>query len=166
MTNEGRVWRFQDDISTDAIQPSRYMHLRSNLDELATHVFEDINPGFAGSVRPGDFVVAGKNFGMGSSREHAPLLLKLLGVRAVIARSFARIFYRNAINLGLAAVMCDTAAIGEGEHLNLDLAEGSVRIVESGVLIPVQPMPQVMLNILADGGIVAHLQKHGGQVQV
>lgn len=166
MDGTGRVWRFGDDVSTDAIQPSRYMHLRSNLDELATHVFEDVDPRFAGAVAPGDVVVGGKNFGMGSSREHAPLLLKMLGVQAVIARSFARIFYRNAINLGLAAIMCDTAGIEDGQHLDLDIGAGRVRVRETDSVIAIQPMPPVMLRILADGGIVAHLRKHGGKLEV
>lgn len=166
MSVPGRVWRFGDDISTDAIQPSRFMHLRGDMDALATHVFEDVQPEFAGGVRPGDVVVAGKNFGMGSSREHAPMLLKLLGVKSVLARSFARIFYRNAINLGLAAIMCDTSAIEDGQHLDVDLGGGRVYLVESDTTIAIQPMPPVMLNILADGGIVAHLKKHGGKLQV
>ncbi|MBI2857390.1 MAG: 3-isopropylmalate dehydratase, partial [Chloroflexi bacterium] len=97
----GKAFKFGDDISTDLIVPGRLAHLRSNLPELARHVLEDADPGFAGKVRPGDFIVAGKNFGLGSSREHAPLVIKMAGVSAVLARSAARIFFRNAINQGL-----------------------------------------------------------------
>ena len=97
----GRAFKFGDDISTDHIIPGRYAHLRSNLPELAAHVMEDADPTFAGKVKPGDFIVAGSNFGLGSSREHAPLVIKMAGVSAVLAKSVARIFFRNAINLGL-----------------------------------------------------------------
>jgi len=105
MVFKGRVWKFGDNISTDHIIPGRFYHLRSNLDELKKHVFEDIYPGFYKKVRKGDIIVGGKNFGLGSSREHAPLVIKMAGINAVIAKSFARIFYRNAINVGLAAII-------------------------------------------------------------
>jgi len=111
----GRVFRFGNDISTDLITAGRYMHLRKNLPELAKHALEDADPAFVQRVQPGDFVVAGTNFGMGSSREHAPLVLKLNGVAAVLAKSCARIFFRNAINIGLPVLICDTDRIGAGD---------------------------------------------------
>src|SRR3972149_4674956 len=115
----GKAHKFGDDISTDLIVPGRLAHLRSNLPELAKHVLEDADPAFAGRVKPGDFVVAGKNFGMGSSREHAPLVIKMAGVSAVLARSVARIFFRNAINQGLPILVCDTSRISNGDELEV-----------------------------------------------
>src|SRR5579875_998516 len=120
----GRAWKFKDNISTDEITPGRYMSLRSNLPELAKHTLEDARKEFVLNVKPGDFVVAAKNFGMGSSREHAPIVIKMCGVRAVLAQSFARIFYRNAINIGLPAIICDTSKIDEGDELELHLSKG------------------------------------------
>lgn len=162
----GRVWLLGDDVSTDLIQPSRYMHLRSNLEELAKHVLEDVRPEFSSEVRQGDIVVAGKNFGMGSSREHAPLLLVQLGVSAVVARSFARIFYRNAINLGLPAVTCDTSRLLDGDRLEVDLERGTVGVSVRGIELTAQPLPRVMLNILEDGGVVRHMKKNGGRLRI
>src|SRR3990172_340747 len=119
---KGKAWKFGDNISTDHIAPGRLFHLRSNLPELAKHVLEDARPEFASQVKPGDFVVAGKNFGQGSSREHAAAIIKLAGVSAVIAKSFARIFFRNCINVGLPVVIADTDGIDEGDELEVDLA--------------------------------------------
>src|SRR5271157_4633648 len=115
----GRAWKFGDNVTTDEICPGRFMSLRSNLPELAKHALEDVRKDFASSVKEGDFVVASRNFGMGSSREHAPVVIKMVGTRAVLAQSFARIFYRNAINIGLPAIVCDTSKIDEGDELNL-----------------------------------------------
>ena len=111
----GRAFKFGDNISTDHIQPGRYNYLRSNLPELAKHVLEDADPTFASRVQPGDFVVGGNNFGLGSSREHAPIIIKMSGVNAVLAKSVARIFFRNAINVGLPILMCDTDSIDDGD---------------------------------------------------
>ena len=113
---KGRAFKFGDDISTDLIAPGRYAHLKSNEPELAKHVLEDADPTFASRVKPGDFVVAGENFGLGSSREWAPLIIKVAGVSAVLAKSVARIFFRNAINQGLPILICDTDAIGDGDQ--------------------------------------------------
>ena len=157
----GRAHVFGDDVSTDLIAPGRLFHLRSNLPELAKHVLEDADPEFPAKVRPGDFVVGGTNFGCGSSREHAPTIIKLAGVEAVLARSFARIFYRNAINVGLAAVTCDTSRIRAGDELGLDLAAGRVADRTQGFELAFAPLPAAMRAILADGGLVAHLEKHG-----
>lgn len=158
----GKAHKFGDDISTDLIAPGRLLHLRSNLPELAKHVLEDADPDFAKNVKQGDFVVAGNNFGLGSSREHAPTIIKLAGVRAVIAKSFARIFYRNAINIGLPAVMCDTDKIDSGDELELYLDKGILKNVTKGINLNFSPMPVAMMTILNDGGLVAHIKKHGG----
>jgi len=111
----GRAFKFGDNLSTDLIVPGRYYHLRSNLAELAKHTLEDADPTFSSRVKPGDFVVGGSNFGLGSSREHAPIVIKLSGIKAVLARSFARIFFMNAINVGLPAIVCDTGMIDDGD---------------------------------------------------
>jgi len=116
-----KAFKFGDDISTDHIAPGRLFHLRSNLEEFAKHVLEDADVNFANSMKKGDFVVAGNNFGLGSSREHAPQIIKIAGVQAVLAKSFARIFYRNAINIGLLAIECDTDLIAAADELELDL---------------------------------------------
>lgn len=161
MVLKGKTWKFGDDISTDLICPGRYFHLRSNLPELATHVLEDADPEFAKKMVKGDFVVAGANFGLGSSREHAPTIIKLAGVSAVLAKSFARIFYRNAINVGLPLVECDTDQIQNGDELEVDLALGVVRNKTRGVELKAHPLPKAMINILNDGGLLPHLEKHG-----
>ena len=158
---KGRAWKFGDGISTDHIAPGRLFHLRSNLPELAKHVLEDARAEFAGKVAQGDFVVAGSNFGQGSSREHAPTIIKLAGVGAVLAKSFARIFFRNGINIGLPLIQCDTDQIADGDELELDLAAGEVRNLTSGVTLRFIPLPSVMQNILEEGGLVAHILKHG-----
>lgn len=158
----GKVWKFGDDISTDHIAPGRLFHLRTNLPELAKHVLEDADPEFAGKMSPGDFVVAGRNFGLGSSREHAPRIIKLAGVNAVLAKSFARIFFRNAINVGLPVLVCDTDQIDTGDELEIDLASGIVKDLTKNIELTFQPLPPAMVRILADGGIIEHFKKHGG----
>jgi 3-isopropylmalate/(R)-2-methylmalate dehydratase small subunit len=161
MQFKGRVFKFGDDISTDHIAPGRLFHLRSNLPELAKHVLEDADPTFASRVQAGDFVVGGRNFGLGSSREHAPTIIKLAGVSAVLAKSFARIFYRNAINVGLPVLICDTDRIGEGDELEVDLEQGYIKDLTNGEELKFEPLPPVMIKILNDGGLVSHIQKHG-----
>jgi len=151
-----------DSISTDVIAPGRLFHLRSNLPELAKHLLEDVEPDFVRKVAPGDFLVAGRNFGLGSSREHAPTIVKLAGVAAVLAKSFARIFFRNAINLGLPVLECDTSSVQEGDQLELNLEAGTVRNLTRGSTMTFPPLPAVMRRILADGGLAAHVKKHGG----
>ena len=157
----GKTWKFGDDISTDLIAPGRYYHLRSNLPELAKHVLEDADPDFASNMNPGDFVVGGRNFGLGSSREHAPVIIKLAGASAVMAKTFARIFYRNAINIGLPAIECDTDKIAQGDELEVDLESGKIINKTQGIEIPFAPLPSVMTTILQDGGLAAHIAKHG-----
>jgi 3-isopropylmalate/(R)-2-methylmalate dehydratase small subunit len=158
----GSAWMFGDDISTDHIAPGRLFHLRTDLPELARHVMEDADPGFAAAMSPGDFIVAGRNFGLGSSREHAPRIIKLAGVGAVLAHSFARIFFRNAVNVGLPALQCDTSAIEGGDDLEVDLGAGEVRDLTKGLVVRCAPLPPVMVTILEDGGLVEHIKKHGG----
>jgi 3-isopropylmalate/(R)-2-methylmalate dehydratase small subunit len=158
---KGKTWKFGENISTDLIAPGRYFHLRENLPELAKHMLEDARSEFAGKVRKGDFVVAGKNFGLGSSREHAAQIIKLAGVSAILAKSFARIFYRNAINLGLPALECDTDQIEEGDELELKLEEGVIRNLTKRTEIKTVPMPEVMLLILREGGLLPYIKKHG-----
>ena len=162
MELKGKAWKFGDDISTDHIAPGRLFHLRSNLPEMAKHVLEDADPAFASSMQKGDFVVAGKNFGLGSSREHAPTIIKLAGVNAVLAKSFARIFFRNAINIGLLLVECDTDKINAGDELAVDVKAGVVHNLTQKIDIPVTPLQDVMIKILNEGGLMAHIKKHGG----
>ncbi len=157
----GKAWKFGDDISTDHITPGRYYHLRSNMPELAKHVMEDADPEFPKKMESGDFIVAGKNFGMGSSREHAPLAIKIAGVSAVIAKSFARIFYRNAINVGLPVLMADTDMIDAGDELEVDLSSGIIRNLTKGVEIKSKPLPEIMIGILNEGGLVEYVRKRG-----
>jgi 3-isopropylmalate/(R)-2-methylmalate dehydratase small subunit len=158
----GSAWKFGDNISTDLICPGRYFHLRSNLPELAKHVLEDADPDFAEKMKEGDFVVGGSNFGLGSSREHAPTIIKLAGVSAVLAKSFARIFYRNAINVGLPLLECDTDKIDEGDELEIELSEGVIKDKAKGIELKAPPLPKAMINILNDGGLVSHIAKHKG----
>lgn len=157
----GRAFKFGDDISTDHIIPGRYAHLRSNLPVLAAHVMEDADPSFAGKVKPGDFIVAGGNFGLGSSREHAPLVIKMAGVSAVLAKSVARIFFRNAINLGLPILLCDTDKIADGDQLEVDLTNGTIKDLNNGESLTSGRIPQAMLDILNDGGLLPYISKHG-----
>jgi len=161
MKLSGSARKFGDNISTDLIAPGRLSHLRSNLPEFAKHVLEDADPEFPSKVKVGDFVVGGSNFGLGSSREHAPTIIKMSGVSAVIAKSFARIFYRNCINVGLPAIIIDTDNIGDGNELELDLDAGKLSDKTTGKDYSFPPLPKVMQVILSDGGLVEHIKKHG-----
>ena len=157
----GKAFKFGDNISTDHIAPGRLYHLRSNLPEFAKHVLEDADETFASKMKPGDFVVAGHNFGLGSSREHAPLIMKMAGVGAVIAKSFARIFYRNAINIGLLAIECDTDSIDAGDELEINIKKGIIKNLTNGTITQIEPIPPVMIKLLNDGGLVEHIKKNG-----
>ncbi|MFQ5894406.1 MAG: 3-isopropylmalate dehydratase [Nitrospinota bacterium] len=157
----GRAHVFGDDVNTDYIIAARHRDKALNPKEFAKHAMEDLDPGFSQRVRPGDFVVAGRNFGSGSSREWAPRVLKELQVGGVIARGFARIFFRNAINAGLPAVEADTSGIRPGDELELDLEAGKLLNKSQGRELSVAPLPPVMIRILADGGLVEHFKKHG-----
>lgn len=158
----GRVFKFGNDISTDHIVPGRFTYLRSNLPELAKHVLEDADPTFSQRVREGDFVAAGNNFGLGSSREFAPIVIKMAGVRAVLAKSVARIFFRNAINLGLPVLMCDTDRINDGDELEVDLRASRVSDLTNGVQIGFRELPEVMIRILNEGGLIPYVKKFKG----
>ena len=157
----GRAFKFGDSISTDHIIPGRFAHLRSNLPELAKHVLEDADPTFVSRVKEGDFIVTGSNFGLGSSREHAPMVIKMAGVKAILAKSVARIFFRNAINLGLPVLICDTDMINDGDELEIDLGAGTIRDITSGDRFTSGKIPEVMLHILGEGGLIPYIQKYG-----
>jgi len=156
----GKAFKFGDNISTDHIVPGRLLHLRSNLTELAKHTLEDADPTFVKRVNKGDFIVAGKNFGLGSSREHAPLIIKMSGVSAVLAKSVARIFFRNAINVGLPVLICDTDNIDDGDKLEVDLKKGEIADLTNKTKLYVNPMPDIMLRILEEGGLILYIKKH------
>ena len=157
----GKAFKFGDDISTDLIIAGKYAHLRSDLPELAKHAMEDANPDFIKQVKPGDFIVGGSNFGLGSSREHAPLVIKMAGVSAVLAKSFARIFFRNAINQGLPALICDTDKISQGDTLEISLEEGIISNVSKNETYHFTRIPQTMLSILNEGGLIPYINKYG-----
>jgi 3-isopropylmalate/(R)-2-methylmalate dehydratase small subunit len=153
----GRAFVFGDNIDTDLLAPGHLMKLSPT--ELAQHCLEAIDPEFAKTVTKGDFVVGGQNFGLGSSREQAAVSLKILGVGAVIAPSFARIFYRNALNLGLPALFCDQAAqIQQGDRLRIDALAGTIENITRGELLACRPIPSHLLDIVTSGGLMAHLQ--------
>jgi len=157
---KGKAFKFGDNISTDHIVPGRLAHLRSNLPELAKHVLEDADPTFASRVKEGDFVVGGNNFGLGSSREHAPLVIKMAGVSAVLAKSVARIFFRNAINRGLPVLICDTDKIDDGDELEVDLKEGIITDTTNGNRLTFNKIPAAMLSILDEGGLMPYIKKN------
>lgn len=157
---KGKAIKLGDNISTDDIIPGRFAHLRSNLPELAKHVLEDAAPEFASKVRSGDFLVAGKNFGLGSSREHAPVVIKMSGVGAILAKSAARIFFRNAINQGLPVLLCDADKIGDSDELEIDLTAGIIANLTSGITFSCNKMPPIMSAILKEGGLIPYIQKH------
>ena len=158
---KGKAFKFGDSISTDHIIPGRFAHLRSNLPELAKHALEDADPTFVTRVKAGDFIVAGNNFGLGSSREHAPLVIKMAGVSAILAKSVARIFFRNAINLGLPVLICDTDGISDGDELEIDLGAGTIKDLTNGRQLTSGRIPEVMLHILDEGGLIPYIQKYG-----
>jgi 3-isopropylmalate/(R)-2-methylmalate dehydratase small subunit len=157
----GRAFKFGDGISTDHIIPGKYAYLRSNLPELAKHVMEDADPTFAARVKAGDFIVGGNNFGLGSSREHAPLVIKMAGVKAILAKSVARIFFRNAINLGLPVLICNTDEIADSDILEIDLKAGLIRDKTNNKSLTFGKIPEVMLHILDEGGLLPYIEKHG-----
>lgn len=151
-----------NDINTDYVISGRYKFKIQDPNELAKHVMEDLDPEFYGRVIKGDILVAGSNFGCGSSREQAPMAIKYANISAVLAKSFARIFYRNCFNLGLLAIECDTDGIAEGDELEIDLDNGLIRNKTKGKEIKIAPLPKTMQTLLADGGLVEHFKKHGG----
>ncbi|HUT19882.1 MAG TPA: 3-isopropylmalate dehydratase small subunit [Anaerolineae bacterium] len=153
----GRAWKYGDNVDTDAVIPARYLNV-STPEALAEHCMEDIDASFAQKVRAGDIVVAGANFGCGSSREHAPLALKGAGVSCVIASSFARIFYRNAINIGLPILECREAASASetGHMLEVDLEQGTVTNLDTGQTFEAEPYPPFLMGIIEAGGLIPY----------
>ena len=162
MRIEGKAIKLGDDINTDTIISGRYKFSITDMKELAKHIMEDSDPEFPKKIIPGrSIMAAGKNFGMGSSREQAPLVIKEAGIAAVMAKTFARIFYRNAFNIGLPLIEVDTDRIAENDALDIDLDNGVVRNVTQNIELRVKPFPKFMQELLREGGIVNYLKKHG-----
>lgn len=157
-----RLMKVQDNVNTDYIISGRYKFRIRDPKELAKHVFEDIEESFCRRVKKGDFLVAGENFGCGSSREQAPLALKAVGLKAVIAKSFARIFYRNALNVGLYLLECNTNYIDDGDELELDMDRNILKNKSKGLNVNFKAVPPLAKKILAEGGIVQYFKKHKG----
>ena len=160
MKVQGRVFKYGNDVDTDVIIPARYLNTTSET-ELAGHCMEDIDPDFIKKVKAGDIIVAGDNFGCGSSREHAPIAIKASGVSLVIANSFARIVYRNSINIGLPILECPEAVkeISAGDIVSCDLGEGIIKNETTGKTFTAEPFPPFIQEIIADGGLIKHLTK-------
>jgi 3-isopropylmalate/(R)-2-methylmalate dehydratase small subunit len=159
MDLKGKAHKFGDDINTDYIMSSRHRSQTLDYTQLAKHLMEDIRPGFYANVQPGDFIVAGKNFGCGSSREYAPKIIKAGGISAILAKTFARIFYRNGINLGLPLIECETDQIDEGDILRVNLARGEILNETRGCSIQASPMPEFMVTLLREGGTANFIRK-------
>ncbi len=164
MNFHGRVLRFGDDINTDYIIADHYKSRSADIAEVARYVFADYQPEFAKRVRSGDILVAGRNFGCGSAREAAPRVLKAAGIACVVAASFARIFFRNAVNIGLPVVECDTASIRDGDEILVEVDAGSVRNLTQGLTVSTAPIPRIMAAILQAGGLAAYIKQHGDLV--
>ena len=160
MKFEGRVWKFGDHVDTDLIIPARFLNV-SDEEELAKNCFVDLRPDFAGKAQVGDVIVAGKNFGCGSSREHATWAIKGAGIRVIIAKSFARIFYRNAFNIGLPLLESEQASddLEEGDQISVDLLTGKIRNKSKDQQFSAKPIPDFMMEIIHAGGLVNHLKK-------
>lgn len=156
----GKAWKFGDDIDTDVIIPARYLNT-TDPDSLARHCMEPIRPNFSKEVNKGDIIVAGKNFGCGSSREHAPIAVKALGIPCVIASSFSRIFYRNAFNVGLVLLECPEAVfnVNEGDVLSVDVKNGIIENMTKKITLKVKPLPKFMLDLIEEGGLVPYIAK-------
>ncbi len=163
MIFKGSTFRFGNDVDTDAIIPARYLNM-SDPEHLGKHCMEDADPAFAAKVRKGDIIVAGKNFGCGSSREHAPIAIKACGVSCVIASSFARIFFRNSFNMGLPIFESDEASaeIREGDQVEVDASSGLIRDLTTGQDYQAKPIPAFMQQLIEDGGLMEHIRKRGG----
>ncbi len=162
----GKVWKFGDNVNTDEILAARYL-VTVDPEEMGRHLMEDIRPGFFEEISPGDIIVAGKNFGCGSSREHAPLAIKGAGITAVVAAGYARIFYRNAFNMGLPIFESPPAAaeLAEGDRIEIDADTGSVTDLESGKVFPAQPVPEFMQDLVRAGGLINYMKSRRGKQQ-
>lgn len=161
MQANGRAHKFGDDINTDYIISAKYKESRVAIQDMVPFLMDDIAPGFARRLSPGDFIVAGRNFGCGSSREAAPAVIKAAGVAGVLACTFARIFYRNAVNVGLPLLEFDTAQVPDGAELEVDFAAGVVRDLATEQIWHARPLPRFMMEICREGGLVPYLKKHG-----
>ncbi len=160
MELKGKIWKFGDNVDTDAIIPARYLNT-SDPAELARHCMEDADPSFSRKVRKGDLIIAGTNFGCGSSREHAPIAIKAAGVACVVAKSFARIFYRNAFNMGLPILECPEVIdnLKEGDEVLVALGKGEITILKNGKKLKAQPVPEFMQSLLHAGGLMNYVKK-------
>jgi 3-isopropylmalate/(R)-2-methylmalate dehydratase small subunit len=160
MNFKGIIYKFRDDVNTDEIIPARYLNT-SDAKALAAHVMEDADPSFPSKVKPGDIIVAGKNFGCGSSREHAPLAIKTVGVSCVVAESFARIFYRNAFNIGLPILECPAAVTesNPGDVFEINAGDGRIVNQTQGKTYQASPIPPFMQELVAAGGLMAYVKK-------
>jgi len=162
MNLEGKSIKLGDNINTDFIISGRYKFSITDIKELAKHIMEDIDPNFYSKITPGkSIIVAGSNFGMGSSREQAPLVIKEAGIVAVLAKSFARIFFRNAFNIGLLLVETDTDKIAENDALDLDLDKGVVSNITKNIELAIKPLPKFMQELLKEGGVINYYKKYG-----
>ncbi len=162
MIIRGRVWKYGDNVNTDVIFPGKYTYTITDRREMARHALEDLDPSFASDVRPGDVIVAGRNWGCGSSREQAAICLKEAGVGAIVAESFARIFYRNALNNGLPAIICPeaAAALKSGDAVEIDLEAGTIRREDEVWRFP--PLPETALRLIQAGGLIPYLRRELG----
>ena len=160
MIFKGKIWKFGDNVDTDAIIPARYL-TTSDPQELAAHCMEDADPAFVTKMKPGDIIVGGENFGCGSSREHAPIAIKAAGISCIVAKSFARIFYRNAFNMGLPIFESRELfdAIAEGREITLDSIRGIITVGDADQKFPISPIPPFMEQLIADGGLMKHIAK-------
>ena len=162
MSIKGKSLKLGDNINTDFIISGRYKFAITDMQELAKHIMEDIDPNFAQKIVPGEsIIVAGNNFGMGSSREQAPLVIKEAGIVAVLSGQFARIFFRNGFNIGLPLIETDTSKIDEGDQLQIDLDKGLVKNLTKKIDLRIKPLPKFMQDILAEGGIINYYKKFG-----
>lgn len=154
-----KVWRYGDHVDTDVIIPARYLNI-ADFKELSEHAMEDIDTSFAPNVQPGDYMVAGKNFGCGSSREHAPVVIKEKGIKCLIADSFARIFYRNAINIGLPVleIGSEVEKIEAGDQLEVDMSKGEIKILNKDITIHTKPLPEFIQKIADCGGLINYIK--------
>lgn len=160
MNFSGKVWKFGDNIDTDTIIPARYLNT-SDPNELALHCMEDADPDFVKKMKPGDIIVGGENFGCGSSREHAPIAIKAAGISCVVAKSFARIFYRNSFNMGLPIFESRELFenVAEGEEINIDSVKGIISVSGANKTFSINPIPPFMEQLIADGGLLKHIAK-------
>jgi 3-isopropylmalate/(R)-2-methylmalate dehydratase small subunit len=154
--------KIQNDINTDYVISGRYKFKIQDEKELAKYIFEDLDPGFAKKIKSGDFLAAGDNFGCGSSREQAPVALKASGIQAVLAKSFSRIFYRNAFNVGLCLIECETRFIDDMDELEVDLKKNVVKNITKGLNIEIRPVPKIMMDFLSVGGAIEYFKKEKG----